>query len=335
MTITASAVALVPGYNKHSKAEDRIRAEIDANRRTRYDSPITEEDLIECALTDDEIPKDIWEYNEAIRQKKINTDVRNRMLNGSLRQLQARKEQLIINNSGEAFAYVRAELVRLMDDVRSTHAVLGSVRTAEEVLSDAKPEILAAWQEASALTARYRDIRSAQRILALPALGRDDANKITAVGLIRNSLEQSEYWLLARRRAASHRTSREANEGVQNYRAWLRSGGETPFVGTEGSWGYLVWLATQAEPWVPTSNEIADAYTAAKTAVTPAEVGSLATQEDARDRYFEIVGSNPLIPYTRSPRNAKTERFTKSNTPPRINQVSPSFAESALRAMGL
>lgn len=335
MSITTNAVALVPGYDKHSKAEDRIRAEIIDNRNTQYDSPISDKDLLECALSGDEFPKDIHGHNEAILRQKVNTGVRNRMLNETLKQLHARKQKLIIHNSAEALAYVRHELTTLMDEVRSTHRVLGNVRTAEQVLADGRPKIIAAWQKTASLIARYSEILGAQRVITLPALGKDDAYKIKEVGLIRDSLEQSDHWLTARRRAASHRAAEDAHDGVRNYDSWLRAGGSAPSVGSEGSWSYLIWLATKAEPWVPTADELATAHQAAKTAVTPVEVRSLATQEHARDRYFEIIDSKPLIPYTRSPRSAETEPITKSNTPRRIDRSSPSFAESALRAMGL
>lgn len=178
-----------------------------------------------------------------------------------------------------------------------------------------------AWQKAAALIGRYGEIRDAQRTLTLPALGRDDAHKIIkAVGLIRNSLEQSEYWLEARRRATSHR-AKDVHQGVQSYETWLRAGGSAPSVGAESSWGYLVWLASKADPWVPTAHDVVTAYQAAKTAIAPVEVHSLVAQEDARDLYFQIIHAEPLIPYTRSARSPKTD--------PRSNN------DSATRTMGL
>lgn len=333
MTITASALALIPGYVQHSEAQERIRAEVTANRMIKYASPLSVEDLVECALSGDAFPRDIQGHNEAIRLKKLNTVVRNRMLNEALKQLQSRKQKLIVENAGEAFTYVRGELAKLTREVRSTNRVLGNnIRTADQAVAANNPRILDAWQKAAALMARYGEIRDAQRALTLPALGRDDAHKmINAVGLIRNSLEQSNYWLEVRQRVTSHRAE-DVHKGVQSYDAWLRAGGVAP-PKPEGSWNYLVWLASKAEPWVPTAHEVATAYQAAKTAVSPVEVRSLATQEDARDLYFEIIETKPLIPYTRSPRSSKTEPFTKSNSPRRIDRSS--IIEAAARAMGL
>lgn len=248
--------------------------------------------------------------------------------------------EIICDHSGEALAYLGTELTSLMEQVRSVSKTLGNIRSAEQVL-DAGPEVHAAWRERGDLVSRYSEIRDAQRSLTTPGLGDGDAFKIAAVGHIRNSLELADYWLSKRQDAASDRPANDRLEGVRNFNDWLGKGGTAPFKhstsatpqkDTNGNpidrWDYLVWLATKAEPWVPTPAQVLEAFEAAHTAVAETDYKKFRTQEAARDRYFEVVGVAPLVAYTNAPKDDDDKPEVR-----RVKRVS--WGDSAAFAMGL
>lgn len=340
MTITAKAYAHIPGFDDLTEAEQRIKDAIGDNRKRKIDAAINSEDFVEAALSGAAFPEEPHLHNERIRNERLDATVRGDMLKNALKAIHSRRVEIVREHSDEALTYLAAELTTLMTQVRSVDKALGNVRTAEEVLS-AGQEALTAWRSRAELVARYNEIRSVQKGLTAAGLGQDESFKILAVGHIRNSLEQSDFWLSKRENSTSHRAANDGLEGVRNFDAWLGAGGSPRFKhstftipqkDTNGnavdSWDYLVWLATEAEPWVPTAAQILSAYDAANFAVSHTDYKRFRAQEAARGRYFEVIGLAPLVAYSDTPKEGDEKDEVR-------RAKRPTYANSAARAMGL
>jgi hypothetical protein len=338
MTITAKAHAHILGYDDHTKAEKRISEEIIRNRAIQFESPTSTTDFVEAALAGEEFPPNPHLHNEEVRAARLNAGTRAQMLKDALKAVQERKRDLIRDNSDSALGYLRTELATLMDEVRANDEILGNIRTAEQVLTANDPQVLSAWRATGELAARYVEIRGLQHSFTAPSLGEGQNFKITAVGHIRNSLEQCDYWLNKRERSSSHRAAQDQLSGVRNFEAWLVAGGTAPFKHSTSaipstdnsgnpanSWDYLVWLATKAEPWVPSVAQVIAAFDAANLAVAATDYAKFRTQETGRDKYFEVIGRKPIVRYVNGPSDEKTERKVRH----------ASWGESGARAMGL
>lgn len=337
MSITSNAFDRLPGYTEATSADKRIKDEITRNRACTSGVPISSADFTDAALFGGDFPSDPHFHNEVIRNESLNMLARGEMLKEAAKEIQRRKKEIIRDHSGHALAYLGTELTAVMEKVRSVNATLGNIRRAEQVL-DADPEILTAWRERAGLISRYREIREVQRSLTIPGLGDGEAFKIAAVGHVRNSLELSDFWLAKREHSPSSRAANDQLEGVRNYNDWLGNGGAAPFKHSTSAipqtdkngnaadpWDYLVWLATTADPWVPTPGQVLYAYEAANLAVAETDYKKFAAQEAARDRYFEVIDMTPLVGYT----NAATDK-------PEVRRVKrASFNDSGARAMGL
>jgi hypothetical protein len=150
-------------------------------------------------------------------------------------------------------------------------------------------------------------------------------------------LELSDYWLSKREKSSNPRAVKDSLSGVRNFEAWLVAGGSAGFKHSTSAipssasngnpvnaWEYLVWLATKAEPWVPSVPEVIAAFDAANLAVAVTDHAKFRTQEAGRDKYFEVIGVRPLVEYANAPSGEQTER-----------KVRPaSWGESGARAMG-
>jgi hypothetical protein len=123
---------------------------------------------------------------------------------------------------------------------------------------------------------------------------------------------------------------------VRNFNDWLGNGGVAPFKHSTSSipqtdshgntadrWDYLVWLATTADPWVPTPAQVLSAYDAANLAVAETDYKKYPAQEAGRDKYFEVAGVRPIVPFTNSARDK-----------PEVRRVTRTI-DSAARSMGL
>lgn len=338
MTITAKAHAIIPGYTDHTDAEKRINDEIIRNRAIQFDSPISSTDFVEAALDGEDFPHDPYFRNEAIRVQRMNIGARAQMLKDALKAVQERKRDLIRVNADSALGYLRAELATLVEEVRANDEVLGNIRSADQVLAINDPEVLSAWRATGDLASRYVEIRGLQHSFTAPSLGDGQNFKIAAVGHLRNSLEQSDFWLSKRGKLSSHRAVNDHLSGVRNFDAWLVAGGTAPFKHSTAAipstdsngnpvnpWDYLVWLATQAEPWIPSATELVAAFDSADLAVAVTNHARFRAQEAGRDQYFEVIDVRPLVEYTNGPSGEKTER--------KVHRVS--WSEAGARAMGL
>jgi hypothetical protein len=338
MTVTTKSHAQIPGYEDHTKAEQRINAEITKNRAIKFESPIAATDFVEAALAGEDFPKEPHFHNEELMAERLNAAARAQMLKDALKDVQERKRGLIRKNSEFALGYLRAELATLMDDVRANDEALGNVRTAEQVLAANDPQVLSAWRASEGLVARYVEIRGLQHSFTAPGLGDGQNFKITAAGHIRNSLEQSDYWLNKREKSSSRRAADDPLSGVRNFEAWLVTGGTAPFKHSTSAipstdsngnpanpWDYLMWLATKAEPWVPSVSDVIAAFDAANLAVAVTDHAKFRAQEAGRDKYFEVIGLRPQVKYANGPSGETTERKVRR----------ASWGESGARAMGL
>lgn len=338
MSITSSTYAHIPGYAEHTKAEKRISEEIIRNRKTTSDTPTSSEDFADAALSGSDFPEEPHFDNERIRSERLNGALRGDMLKDAAKTIQRRKQDLLREHADDGLDYLRGELAALMEEVRETHKILANVRTAEHVLAADDPAVLAAWRGTGKLVSLYAEIRGLQHTLTAPGLGNGQSFKISAVGHIKNSLELSDYWLSKRERSTSHRAANDQLEGVRNFDAWLGAGGHAPFKHSTSAipqedwsgakanaWDYLVWLATKAEAWVPTTAQVVAAYDAANLAVAQTDYMKYAAQEAGRDDFFEVTGAQPLVPYTNSATGKSEVRRMRR----------PTWGEAGARTMGL
>lgn len=338
MTLTTNAYAHIPGNDDLTEAEQRINDAIADNRKRTFDAPISSENFADAALSGTAFPEEPHLHNERIRNERLDATVRGDMLKNALKSTSARKLEIIREHSDEALSYLARELTTLMQEVRSAATTLGSVHTAEHVLDANDPKLLTAWRSRDELIARYKEIRSVQQGLTAAGIGQGESFKILAVGHIRNSLEQSDFWLSKRERSTSHRAAKDHLEGVRNFDAWLGAGGSARFKHSTSAvpstdangnavnpWDYVVWLATEAEPWVPTVAQLIAAYDAANLAVAETDYKKYPAQEAGRADFFEVTGVRPIVPFT----NSATDK-------PEVRRVKrPTSADSAARAMGL
>lgn len=338
MTITTKAYAHIPGFADLTEAEQRVNDALADNRKRKFDAPVSSEDFADAALSGTAFPEEPHRHNERIRNERLDATVRGDMLKNAFKSIGARRLEIIREHSDEALAYLAGELTTLMQEVRSVATTLGSVHTAEHVLDANDPKLLTAWRSRDELIARYSEIRSVQHGLTAAGLGQGESFQINAVGHVRNSLEQSDYWLSKRERSTSHRAANDQLSGVRNFDAWLGAGGTATFkhsnsaipsTDTNGNpvnpWDYLVWLATTAEPWIPSAADLVAAFNSANLAVAETDYKKYPTQEAGRSRFFEVTGVRPLVPFT----NSATDK-------PEIRRVKrPTSVNSAARSMGL
>lgn len=335
MTITSTAYALLKGYAHSIHAEQSIKDEIALNRTKQVSALITAEDYADAALSGDNFPDNPHFDNERARSERLNISIRGELLKSAIKVIQARRTKIIREHGDEALGYLDSELTKLMAEVRTTHDALGGVRTAQDVLNANDPRIQTAWRSRELLISRYNEIRAVQYGLTNPSLPDGEGFKIAAVGHLRNSLEQADFWLSRRQASASPQAANDRLNGVANFDSWLRDGGTAHFKHSTSAipskdnatnavnpWDYLVWLATKAEPWVPTAAQIMAAYDAAHLAVGETDYKKYRAQEAGRDEYFEVIDRNPLVAYTNGSGQEKPET--------RKRKI-PSFGESAVR----
>lgn len=338
MTLTTKTLAHIPGYDKLTATERKVNEEIAKNRATTFDSPITAQDFVTAAKTGADFPEEPHFHNEALRNERLNTAIRGEMLKDAAKILQREKQELIRKHADDGLDYLRGQLSALMQEVLEVDNVLGNIRNAEQVLTADDPAVPSAWQRTGSIIALYAEIRGMQHTLTAPSLGDGQSFKIAAVGHIRNSLEQSDFWLTKRRSSVSSRAANDQLEGVRNFDKWLEQGGAAPFkhstsaipsADTNGNpanaWGYLVWLATEADPWVPTSADVIKAWDAANLAVAETDYKKFRAQESGRDAYFKVIDRKPLVPYTNGPKRDGEEKAPRLKT--------PSFGESMAREL--
>lgn len=329
MTITTKALKLVDGWTKLTQAEQVVKDELARTSQRTNPALISSTDFADAAVAGADFPENPHQYNEGILHLRKCDAVRTEMLKTSLKTLQGRRQTLLAEGADAALAYLSTELDALMGEVRDACKVLVNITTPEQVLNADNPAITSAWKNRQELIARYTEIREAHSTLTKPGMVRGEEFKIAAVGHIRNSLEQSSYWLTRRADSVSSRSANDTLAGVRNFDTWLGNGGTAPFKHSTsaipstdsngnpvGPWEYLVWLATKAEPWVPSASQMNEAFNAAQRAVATTGYAKYRAQEAARDDYFGVIDRNPLVPYTQAPSSEKPEkrRYPKKTT---------------------
>lgn len=331
MTITANALARIPGYAEQGAAIERLKDELKRINAQPLQQRINVDYYVDAALNGEEFPKDVAKYNRIIHERNEHRSLSAYMIKEAIRTLNDNKKNLLLDHADKGLAYLDDELTKLMEQIRELHKVLGSIRTAEQVLSANDEKVTQAWKQRIPLTANYEEIRNAQKALSSPGLD-EQRFVVAAVGHIRNSLELSAYWLTKRTNNTDIYAARDQLPGVRNFDEWLGAGSPAKYPQTTSTfpdadhWGYLVWLATEATPWVPQIDQLTAAFAAANTAVGRVDYRSFKTQEQARDEYFRIVGEKPVLPYTSS---AATEETSER----KVNRSG--FGKSAARAMGV
>lgn len=336
---------LIPGYDD----ETALIAQIESETRRLWGQPntvvrYTANDLVDDLRAGRQVPDDIAEANE-----RANADGRNRaaalqMLKDAKTLAKTRQIQLVIDGHQPAFDKLSADMDGLMAAVRKTAQALGGATTFEGAYDAGVPD---AWKASREQIQQYRDLRSAQTELTHAVLGSEHTWKIYEVGFVRNSLEQHDGWLAKRQSAAAACFNGRSNPGfVKSYAQWLRDGGRNrwhasksvfpekmadPMTGAvtkADPWAHLIWLATEAEAWVPYPGTALKAYELAADAVAEPTVSGVARRRESRAAYFELIGRKPRLPFEKHDPNAPTDRLP-SKERYTIGGKSLSFAENA------
>lgn len=335
---------LIEGYSQKAEARSRLAAEKRAAQSQRDTlSPITASDFMDAAETGGEFPQDVAVHNDRVDAERRDRAERIRMLGDAEKLIEVQLTQLVVDGHHPAFDKLSADMDALMADVRQTAQTLGNVTTFENAYDAGVPE---AWKRGEALASQYRDLRSAQKGLTRAVLGSEQAWKVYEVGFVRNSLEQHDGWLRKRQSAASACFKKAQRGYVESYAQWLADGArnrwqahksafpekmtdpQTGVVTTADPWAYLVWLATEAEAWVPYPATVVKAYELAADAIAEPTVSGVARRRESRAAYFDLIGRTPRLPFEEHEQNALAASAVRKQGY-RMAGTSRSFTDSA------
>lgn len=191
-----------------------------------------------------------------------------------------------------ALVFLGSRLDELMERVRGIGRI--GALSAEEAIAEGRVD---EWRTASALCDEYGEIRRVQRHLTLTLVTRDEAPDAAAMsmsGYLRDALDTEHVWHRIRAQASSQRTAIPEDE---EHGAWLGALPPLPWrreqAGTfpdADRFGYLLWMANNARPFVPTIPELIDAHKRNVLIVQrPADITRLTEVLTALDDYRGMV----------------------------------------------
>ncbi|MDU0327218.1 hypothetical protein RWH43_10675 [Microbacterium sp. KSW2-21] len=161
-----------------------------------------------------------------------------------------------------ALTYLHGVLSDLMQRVRELGDTVPD--TAEEAIAEGRVQ---QWQHGEALCDEYAEIRRVQRHLSLTLVDRDEAPDTAALsmsGYLRDALDTEDAWREARTIAANREARMPEDEAHGKWLAkmrrlpWRRPQSAT--FASDDRYGYLLWIATRANPYVPTIAKLIDAH---------------------------------------------------------------------------
>lgn len=236
----------VPGFRAAEAAVATISAQLDANRRASLDpAPDLAAELVDALVAGEQIPADLGQRHIAAQNRGATLAAETEVLNRAAAQAASRRDERLRQGVDRyAIPALRPLLAQVVDTARQVADDLADVHSADDAIRAGRAQ---QWQQLDAAARQYREIRAAQRGLYAAAGGEaivngqavDHRSLMGMVGDISNVGEVWPDWL------AWHR---DAEGGVP----WPEGDDRA----------YLVWLATHpaAEPWVPTTAELGDAF---------------------------------------------------------------------------
>jgi hypothetical protein len=202
-----------------------------------------------------------------------------------------------------ALTFLNARLQDLMSQVKDLDHTLGDITSASRALHGSDTESQA-WRDLEQAVAEYTEIRAAQHRITIRIVeqGVERRDAFATHGYIRNAFEDESYWTTVARHVSSWRNV--SNDGFAPILAewaknppavrWTRDTNAT--LPDSDPTGYLRWLATESTPWVPTIDELDDAYEQARAMSSSfADMPKVRAALDAYDAYYaDITPRRPL-----------------------------------------
>ncbi|MGW4033099.1 hypothetical protein ACWEFL_28035 [Streptomyces sp. NPDC004838] len=259
--ILGKALDQIPKFRALEKAETAIKQRQSELRSPTAPAPDLGMDALTALLDGSPIPTDLgrraWEDTQ--RSEFVKAELQ--ILIGMENRLPNLKENALYEGAPRTFPVLRAALDELVAEARPMAEILRSVHDADSAI-EAGPKGVAAWSGFGKLVQRYRELRLAQDVMTRAAAGRDTIDSrdggtggillsgvIPVWSEIANVTEVwPEYW-----------PARRDGENVPP--PWPIKYAHRPFE-IEHNREWLLWLlnAPGVRLWVPTVNELADAF---------------------------------------------------------------------------
>ncbi|MHA7154244.1 hypothetical protein [Arthrobacter sp. TMN-50] len=334
MSISSKAHAKIKGYEDASDAIARVTEELREHqkRSPKVAVVITAEHFVDSAMSGEAFPDDVVSGQESLDRARRNFALRRDMLDRARKALFHQQVEAVQDHSDAALVFLHNELQKVVAKVGKCSSAMKGALDAASVLERDDPEERRAWHDLAKLVATYKELRGVQLSIVRACVESGDIHKLYEVGLIRNSLDHSEFW--QKKRSESYTTrARDGQDGhVGNYNKWLDEYPRAMYpykanvmpVASDQEKAYLIHVCTELDLWVPTVGQLLTSWEAAHLAVQPVDSWSISATEDARDKYYKITESTPTTEFTRSTSGRKAQ-------PPA--QKKPSFGDAARRAL--
>lgn len=302
-TLHAQAFDLIPEHANLTAALERIATE---SRNTKAIPSAGLPDFAELALSGDEFPADVLSAELNRQQLAQNQIARGKMFKAAQVELERRRIESVQQNSPAAFEFLGRKLKSLVEEVVATADELGTLRDGQRILDQGSDDQINLWRNAKDLVTRYKEIREVQFSVYRQCVESAEAHKFYSVGLLRNSLDYSDYWVKQRSEAYMTKASNDQDQGVVNYNEWLTTPGDktTAYkrdilpVGVIEHIPYLLDLCVNHELWVPTVDQLVTAWEAANSTAQPVSYDRLKGMEESRHDYYEVTGASPAVEFT-------------------------------------
>lgn len=300
----AQTFALIPEHANLTNAIERVTAESRKNTKAIPSAGLP--DFAELALDGDEFPADVLSAELNRQQLAQNQIARGKMFKAAQVELERRRIESVEHNSPAVFEFLGRKLRSLVEEIVSTAADLGTLRDGQRILDHGSDEQINLWRNAKGLVTRYKEIREVQFSVYRQCVESADVNKFYSVGLLRNSLDYSDYWVKQRSEAYVTKASNDQDQGVVNYNEWLTTPGErtTPYkrdilpVGVNEHIPYLLDLCTNHDLWVPTPDQLLTAWEAANSTAQAVSYDRLKGMEESRHQFYAVTGTSPAVAFT-------------------------------------
>jgi hypothetical protein len=278
--IRTTALGKIRGYTQYERGKSRL-SELDA--LTRDVQPADEQlrGAVDAYLNGND---DIDIADVAVEAERAKTYTAAMYELGNIvRELQSHYPRLRRFRAEEvepALRYLDEELTNLISEVRFVDESLYRIASLEDAVKHGKQDT---WLRLVDMTERYEQIRAAQRavttqhhLLEIPGVP-IPIDAYFACAYLADALDREDYWV-TQRTAAAMQSSNSSDPSERDYLEWLRpapdaAGGFTKNDKDDRIWPdqshemYLRWIATNAQPWVPTVDQLTSAFIAADGAI--------------------------------------------------------------------
>lgn len=278
------------------------------------------ESIEDRAAADGPLPLDLLRETMASEQEAV---VINR-LRGELQNLSRVHSlyRLSAEEAARAAALLQEQLDELMDHVAARAEDHELPLTSDEAIAGG-PAAVELYQQLTAAVDELDEIRQAQRHFTRLSLTEATEHRwnehFYRVGMYREQLDLDRAWL-ARRHAAGAEHPNTSDAATLAFNAWLRPKPEQTRdawtqVGGDTAWPctnrveYIIWLAENTSPFVPTNDELAALYEHAHIATMDLDPDRVEVAEHHRDAYWRLAGVKPVVPYTN---HTAAQRITHS-----------------------